>query len=78
MSTVAIRDELVRLVNGDLLGPAGGPREEVTEGRVRERYLTGMLAPRRVGVAPEEQNDLAAGGADSPEEGSAEPGSVQT
>jgi len=77
-SAVAIREELVRLVCGDLLGPAGGPHEEVTEGRVRERYLTGMLAPRRVGIAPEEQDELAAGGADSPEEGSAEPGTVQT
>lgn len=77
-SSVAIREELARLVSGDLLGPAGGPTEEVHEGRVRERYLTGMLAPRRVGVAPEEQDELAAGGADSSEEGSAEPGSVQT
>lgn len=78
MSSVAIREELVRMVCGDLLGPVGGPLEEVHEPRVRERYLTGMLAPRRVGVAPEEQDELAVGGADSPEEGSAEPTSVQT
>src|SRR5512137_1478525 len=78
LSSVGIREELIRLVCGDLLGPAGGPNEEVTEGRVRERYLTGMLAPRRVGIAPEEQDELAAGGADSPEEGSVEPGTVQT
>ena len=37
MSSVAIREELTRLVCGDLLGPAGGPNEEVAEGRVRER-----------------------------------------
>ena len=35
------------LVCGDLLGPAGWPNEEVTEGRVQERYLMGMKDPRR-------------------------------
>ena len=47
LSSVGIREELIRLVCGDLLGPAGGPNEEVTEGRVRERYLTGMKDPHR-------------------------------
>jgi hypothetical protein len=42
-----IRDELEDLVIRDLLGPAGGPDEEVGEDRVRERYLVGMLAPKR-------------------------------
>lgn len=68
-SSVVIREELVRLVCGDLLGPAGGPLEEIVEPRVRERYLTGMLAPRRVGVAPLEQDELVVGGVDSLEEG---------
>jgi hypothetical protein len=40
-SSVAIREELTRFVCGDLLGPAGGPNEEVTEVRGRARYLTG-------------------------------------
>ncbi|MHB8836204.1 MAG: hypothetical protein ACYC9Y_10905 [Candidatus Methylomirabilia bacterium] len=45
LSAVAIREELVRLFCNDLLGPAGGPEEEILENRVRERYLLGMLAP---------------------------------
>jgi hypothetical protein len=50
-----IRDELEDLVIGDLLGPARGPDEEVAEDRVRERYLVGMLAPKR--QRPDEQGD---------------------
>ena len=46
-SSVAIREELTRLVCGDLLGPAGGPNEEATEERVRGRCLTGMKDPHR-------------------------------
>jgi hypothetical protein len=42
-----IRDELEQLVLNDLLGPAGGPDEIVPEDTVRERYLVGMLAPKR-------------------------------
>lgn len=42
-----IRDELEHLIVADLLGPAGGPEEEVVERRISERYATGMLAPRR-------------------------------
>ncbi len=45
-SSLELRDELERLVIGDLLGPAGGPDEIVTEPYVRGRYLVGMLAPR--------------------------------
>ena len=44
---VEIRDELEQLVLKDLLGPAGGPDEIVTEDTVRDRYLVGMLAPKR-------------------------------
>jgi len=50
-SAKAIRDELMECVRKDLLGPAGGPKEEVDERRVRDRYLVGMLAPRRQVVA---------------------------
>lgn len=46
-SATAIRDKLESLVLADLLGPAGGPEEEVDERRVSERYLVGMLAPRK-------------------------------
>ena len=41
------------MVIGDLLGPAGGDAEELTERSVRDRYLVGVLAPSR-GQEPEE------------------------
>ena len=56
----AIRDELTEMVVNDLLGPAGGPEEELDqrEDRVTGRYLVGMLAPKATPVAAEEQNTL--------------------
>ncbi len=71
-SASAIRDELERTVAADLLGPAGGPEEEVAERRVSERYLVGMLAPRRIVLAPEEFDEFAVAGEGTPEEGTAE------
>src|SRR6516225_307301 len=41
-----LRAMLEEMVVGDLLGPAGGPEEELTERNVRDRYLVGVLAPR--------------------------------
>lgn len=79
MST--IREELLSIVERDLLGPAGGPEEEIAETRVRERYLTGMLAPRKqqaaeegdkpkdILIEPDDQDELAAAGAGNAEEG---------
>lgn len=68
-----IRSELEALIVGDLLGPAGGPEEELDVGRVRDRYLVGALVP--AGSRDEDQLDdeeLAAG--DPPtEDGKAEP-----
>ncbi len=46
-----LRAELERMVVGDLLGPAGGPDEELDERTVRDRYLVGVLAPRRQVIA---------------------------
>ena len=40
-----IRAGLLQSVEWDLLGPSDGPEEIVYEGRVRDRYLVGMLAP---------------------------------
>ncbi len=71
-SASKIRDELEGIVVGDLLGPAGGPEEEVAERRVSERYLVGMLAPRRLMLAPEEFDEFAVAGKGTPEEGTAE------
>ncbi|HEY6406846.1 MAG TPA: helicase, partial [Ktedonobacteraceae bacterium] len=68
-SPSTLRDELEQLVLQDLLGPAGGPEEELDEGSVRDRYLVGMLAPRDQQIVPEELDELAI-----PEEGSIEDG----
>lgn len=67
-----IRDELNELVLDDLLGPCDGEDEEVDETRVSDRYLLGMLAPRRQTVAMEEDEELANAGPDAPGEGSSE------
>lgn len=57
-SAMKIRDELEQMVLADLHGPVGGPEEEVDERSVRERYLVGMLAPRRQELSPEEFDEL--------------------
>lgn len=44
-----LRAELEAMVLGDLLGPAEGPNEEITERTVRDRYLVGVLAPSKSG-----------------------------
>ena len=43
----AVRAELESMVLKDLLGPAGGEHEEITERSVRDRYLVGVLAPSK-------------------------------
>ncbi len=81
-SPVELRTMLEAMVVGDLLGPAGGPDEELTERNVRDRYLVGILAPRSqpqpVPAKAEEEEDeetpllpdeLSEGGADTPDDG---------
>ncbi len=67
-----LRDQLQRLVLQDLLGPAGGPDEEVTDRTVRERYLVGQLAPSGKSIEPEEFDDLAVEGGRTTEDGQAD------
>ena len=50
-SLYQLRAELEAMVLGDLLGPAGGEGEELTERTVRDRYLVGVLAPSRFASA---------------------------
>ena len=64
-----IREELLQTVERDLLGPASGPDEELDESRVQDRYLVGMLAPRKQQLSPEEFDELAEAGSGSTEEG---------
>src|SRR5438270_2017764 len=68
-SATKIREELLQTVLLDLLGPAGGPDEELDERNVRDRYLVGMLAPKRQELSPEEFDELAQGGVGSTEDG---------
>ncbi len=68
-SPMKIRDELETMVLNDLLGPVGGPEEEIDEPSVRDRYLVGMLAPKRQELTPEEFDELPQGGAGSVEDG---------
>src|SRR5690349_9970176 len=74
MSTAPLRQELEDLIRRDLLGPAGGEQETITEQSVRNRYLLGMLAPLKVIEVDEEPfEELADGSEDNAEEGTAEP-----
>jgi hypothetical protein len=70
----AIRDELTEMVVRDLLGPAGGPTEELDqrEDRVTGRYLLGMLAPKATPVEASAQDALGTDNADDPEVGASD------
>src|SRR6516164_7119528 len=82
-SPTQLRVMLEEMVLGDLLGPAGGPDEELTEGNVHDRYLVGVLAPRPqaqpapAGAEDDEEDEetplipdeLSEGGADTLDDG---------
>src|SRR2546429_625888 len=73
-SPIEIRAELEKMVIKDLLGPAGGPDEELDqrEDRVRERYLVGMLAPRKTVLPGETIDSLGTSDSDDVETGASE------
>jgi len=73
ISAATIRQEFEDLVRRDLLGPAGGEQEVITEQSVRNRYLLGMLAPLKGTEVEEDTGELADDSEDNPEEGTAEP-----
>ncbi|GBL39623.1 hypothetical protein EMGBD2_08810 [Nitrospirota bacterium] len=62
-----IRELLQLAVEDDLLGPAGGPHEQIIDMGVRDRYLVGKLAPRE---AAEKGQEFPVGAGDA---GSEEP-----
>lgn len=64
-----LRTELEDLVANELLGPRGGPDEEVTESRLQDRYLVGMLAPKNKLIRAAEMDVLADDSEGSVEEG---------
>jgi hypothetical protein len=71
-----LRAELTDMVIRDLLGPAGGPDEELNqyEDHAYQRYLVGMLAPKDKEVEAEELDELATGDGEEGEEGNVEAG----
>ena len=60
ITPAGIRDELTGMVVRDLLGPAGGPDEELNqyEDHVYGRYLVGMLAPKSSEIPGGELDEL--------------------
>ncbi len=71
-SSVDIRQELLDLIFRDLVGPAKGPDEEVSNARPSDRYVLGMLAPSGHAAECEEDEEFADDGAGNSEEGSVE------
>ena len=71
-----LRDELTEMVVRDLLGPAGGPEEELdqNEDHAYSRYLIGMLAPKGQEVPGDELDELATGDGEASEEGEPDTG----
>ncbi len=69
----ALRGELHNLIHADLLGPAGGKNEEIDEIHVTDRYLVGVLAPRRRSAVPGAEEDLTSNIGDNSEDGRADP-----
>src|SRR5262252_6714038 len=68
-----LRQEIARLLLGDLRGPlSGDPREELLE-RPSMRYILGTLAPQQEQLEPEKDEDLTASDEDDDgEQGPAE------
>jgi hypothetical protein len=77
---MALRAELEELIRADLLGPAGGENEELPRelGAPRDRYLLGMLAPRRLRLRASENDVLAEGGDEGSEDGAADDSGLAT
>ncbi len=73
-----LRDMLEEMVRLDLLGPAGGPEEELDERTVRSRYIVGLLAPRGQRVEPEEIDSLGVDGAEDGQDGKSDEPLPQT
>jgi len=68
-SPLELRNMLQDMVKKELLGPAGGEEEEITERSVRGRYILGLLAPKGQTLIADEQDNLAVDGKDTLEEG---------
>ena len=70
----ALRAKLEEMLRVDLLGPARGEDEEIEEGgRVQDRYLLGVVAPKRLRLESEEMDGVEAQCGDSGEDGVSDP-----
>lgn len=78
LDRLQLRAKLQDMVIKDLLGPAGGPEEEVDERNVRGRYILGLLAPKGQTIVPDEHDELQTGGADEGDDGAADLSAAQT
>ena len=69
-----LRRNLEARVLAELLGPVAGATEEIDDPRLRprDRYLVGVLAPRRLRVKREEIDTLGAGADDDDDDGADE------
>ena len=56
-SRLEIREEFVDMIRRELLGPAGGPEEIISEPTVRDRYALGLLAPRNATEVPDPEDE---------------------
>ena len=72
-----IRDELDVLVRKELLGPCDGPNEEIEEPPT-VRYLVGMLAPPKIEIGEEQNEDAQIGGTEDGQDGKAEESQVRS
>jgi Helicase conserved C-terminal domain len=57
-----LRDEVEQLIHDDLIGPEGGPEEELVDAPI-DRYLLGLLAPTRsrdVGAVHDDEDESGA------------------
>ena len=61
-----LRDEIEELIRDDLIGPIGGPEEELDDAPV-DRYVLGLLAPR-FSFSPTGSNGSAGSGQDDDED----------
>jgi hypothetical protein len=64
-----LRAELEDLIARELLGPRGGPDEEIADERLQDRYLLGMLAPKYQRIRAAQMDVLSEDGAGSAEDG---------
>lgn len=69
-----LREEFHKAVMDDLLGPAGGPEEEIVGSSVRDRYLLGKLAPKRVTFDAAASEERAIQGDDDTEDSGSDEG----